>query len=357
MKIIHYIPALSRRLGGVAIYMQLLSKELGKLCDLIVVTRPFDNPLELDNCTVINLPIEEKLFKKRWKEILNDENPDLVHINGIWQRDTWWIQKEALRRNIRTYITPHGMLEPWIIKHNHWKKVVAMFLYEKRALRSAVNLIATAESEKNNILKLKVTNNEIPVIPNGIDISCIKIKDSWIKRNKILYISRIHEKKGIELFIDVANSMKSDLSNYEFVIAGEGAPDYVADLKRKASESELNFTFVGGVYGDEKWKMFQDADFFVLPTNSENFGYVIAESLSSGTPVITTTGAPWSLIEKYECGKWIERTKESLKEAIKEMIQKDEEELKKMGLSGRNLVEENFTSQKVAEELYKIYMK
>lgn len=355
MKIIHYIPALSRRLGGVAMYVQLLAKELGKQCELIVVTRPFDNPLELENCRVINLPIKKAEFIETWKKVLISENPHLVHINGIWQLDTWWIQCEALRLGIKTYITPHGMLEPWSLQHNAWKKKLAMFLYEKKALRKAECLVATADSERANIKALNVNAHDVPIIPNGVDASGIPLKTDWTKKKKILYVSRLHVKKGIELLIDTAITIRDKLNDYEILIAGEGETTYVEKLKAKAQKSGLRIKFIGGVYGDTKWKLFQEADFFVLPTNSENFGYVIAEALGCGTPVITTKGAPWEDVKTWKCGYWIDRTEENLRLALLQMMSLTSTQLQDMGHNGRKLIEEKYSAKAMADTLMKIY--
>lgn len=355
MKVIHYIPALSRRLGGVAMYMQLLAKELGKQCELVVVTRPFDNPLELENCRVINIPVKKADFVAAWKKVLLEERPELVHINGVWQQDTWWIQREALKMGIKTYITPHGMLEPWSLQHNAWKKKIAMFLYEKKALREAECLVATADSERDNIKALNVNAHDVPVIPNGVDASGIPLKADWTKKKKILYVSRIHVKKGIELLIDTAVTISGQLKDYEILIAGEGEATYVEVLKAKAEKSGLNVKFLGGVYGDAKWKLFQEADFFVLPTNSENFGYVIAEALGCGTPVITTKGAPWEDVETWKCGRWIDRNEEELRSAILQMMSLDSNQLEEMGRNGRKLIEEKYSAKAMADALIKVY--
>ena len=110
------------------------------------------------------------------------------------------------------------------------------------------------------------------------------------------------------------------------------------------------------MYGEEKWRTFQDADFFVLPTNSENFGYVIAESLACGTPVITTKGTPWEAVDPV-CGCWIERTEGNLRQAMAKMMDKTPGELETMGRAGRKLIEDNYSARKMAEQLMKVYGK
>ena len=369
MKILHYIPSMAQDQGGVAAYLSILSRELGKRCELVIVTSVQENDLPMVNCKVVDLEGFRftdaglglswggiKRFTALCDRILDREKPDLVHINGIWSLDRWIMQRQTLKRGIRTYVMPHGMLEPWIMHRHYWtKKLPALMLYENKALRAAKCLIATAESERKNILNLHVNPN-VNLVANGIDVSGIPMKDDWTIRKKILYVSRIHVKKGIEMLMDVAVSMRERLQDYEIIIAGEGEPEYVRTLKEKASTSGLNVNFVGGVYGEEKWKTFQDADFFVLPTNSENFGYVIAESLACGTPVITTKGTPWEDIDPA-CGCWIERKENNLQQAMVKMMKKTPEELENMGRDGRKLIEENYSARQMAEELMRIYQR
>lgn len=368
MKILHYIPSMSREQGGIAAYLSILSGELGKRCELVIATCIQPDNLPMRNCKVVDLAGFTftdaglglswrgiKRFAALCDRIIEEEQPDAVHINGIWSIDRWIMQRQALKRDIRTFVMPHGMLEPWILNRHYWtKKLPALWLYERKALRSAECLIATAESERRNMLELKMNKADIPAIANGIDVSEIRMKDSWAIRKKILYVSRLHIKKGVEMLIDTACSISERLRDYEIIIAGEGDPEYVAQLKSKAENSGLDVNFKGGVYGEEKWRTFRDADFFVLPTNSENFGYVIAESLACGTPVITTKGAPWKEIDGV-CGCWIERTEDELRQAMLTMMSKTQEELKDMGQKGRTLIEENYSAGKMAEQLMEVY--
>ena len=92
----------------------------------------------------------------------------------------------------------------------------------------------------------------------------------------------------------------------------------------------------------------------MLPTNSENFGYVIAEALACGTPVITTKGTPWAEINNVS-GYWIERNENELRKTILMMLDKTADELKEMGQKGRKLIEENYSAAKMAEQLMAVY--
>ena len=368
MKVLHYIPSMNRCQGGVAAYVSMLSKELGHRCELVIVTSRQPDDLSMNNCKVVDLDGFEftdaglglswsgiKRFTSLCDKLLCAEQPDIIHINGIWSIDRWIIQRQALKRGIKTYIMPHGMLEPWILHRHYWtKKLPALLLYERRALKRAVCLIATSPSERDHLLKLKMSKVDIPVIVNGIDVSTIPMKTSWEQRKRILYVSRIHIKKGVELLLEAAASISGHLEGYEIVIAGEGDTTYLEQLKAKAQVLPLNVRYVGGVYDNEKWLTFQEADFFVLPTYSENFGYVIAESLACGTPVITTKGTPWESIDGI-CGCWIERTVESLAKAMLLMLNKTSTDLEQMGRAGRKLIEENYSANMMAEQLMNVY--
>lgn len=362
MKIVHFIPSVDRSSGGVGAYMQLLSKELGKLCQLYIVTEKSDNPLPIENANVITIPTSIRHFKnmkKEWCNLLKDIKPDLVHINGCWQLQCVFTQKWAQQLGFKVILTPHGMLEPWIILRHYWtKKLPALLFYQKKAVVKADCIHATAENEKENLLKLGY-NNKIEVIANGIDIDNIRMKDCWERNKNILFLSRIHVKKGIELLLEAISSIKGQLSGYTINIAGEGDDDYILSLKKKADELGISdiVCFCGGVYGDKKWKLFREADVFVLPTYSENFGIVVAEALASGTPVITTKGTPWEELNTENCGWWIEIGRNPLIEALNQYVSLTEGSLEEMGRNGRRLIEEKYSSRTMAENLVKLYRK
>lgn len=360
MKIIHYIPSIDRIAGGTSTYMQVLGKELGKLAEVHIITHASENPLTINNCEIHNVSVYNPIngrFKNEVGKLFDIIKPDLVHVNCCWMPACAFVQQMAQKRNIKVVLTPHGMLEPWIIKRHYWtRKLPALLLYQKAAIQNADCLQATAESEKENLLKLGYNSN-IKIVKLGIDAESIIMKTSWKKNKQLLFLSRVHVKKGINYLIKAVDDLKKELQGYKILVAGEGDADYVAILKQQIADKGLQdiIQLIGGVYGDKKWELFQKSDFFVLPTHSENFGLAIAESLASGTPVITTVGTPWNDLNSSNSGAWIEIGTQPLVDTLRRFLSLSDEELEAMGKNGRKLIENKYSAKVMAEEMMGVY--
>ena len=360
MKIIHYIPSIDRIAGGTSTYMQVLGKELGKLAEVHIITHASENPLPISNCEIHNVSVYNPInsrFKNEVSKLFDVIKPDLVHVNCCWMPACAFIQQMAQKRNIKVMLTPHGMLEPWIIKRHYWtRKLPALLLYQKAAIQNADCLQATAESEKENLLKLGYNSN-IKIVKLGIDAESITMKTSWKKSKQLLFLSRVHVKKGINYLIEATDILRDELQGYKIVVAGEGEADYVASLKQQIMDKGLQniIQLIGGVYDNKKWKLFQTSDFFVLPTNSENFGLAIAESLASGTPVITTVGTPWNDLNTSNAGAWIEIGTQPLVDTLRRFLSLSDDDLEAMGKKGRKLIETKYSAKVMAEEMMEVY--
>lgn len=360
MKIIHYIPSIGKAGGGVSAYLQLLSHELGKLVELHIVTHCSEEEMEMDNCTVhyiegsIKHPIR---MKNGFCSLLDMIRPDVVHVNGCWLLQCSWTVFWAKAKGYKVILSPHGMLEPWDIRKNYWtKKLPALLLYQKRSIAVSDLLIATAETERKNLLRLGY-NNMVEVVPNGIEVDGIDVKDDWRERKRILFLALYRKNKGIDLLMKAAARLKDKLLGWKIIIAGLEADYTVEALNVMARQYGVQdvVEVVGGLFGEDKWNAYRSADVFVLPTLNENFGIVIAESYLCGTPVITTKGAPWALISENNCGWWVDRTVDTIADAMEEFLKTSVGERKIMGLTGRDIVIKRFASNKVAEKMVRKY--
>jgi glycosyltransferase involved in cell wall biosynthesis len=360
MKIVHFLSSIGKTSGGITTYLELLSRGLKKEVELVIATGFSHNPIKIEGVRVVFFNRSLKNLTRTTKEyrlFLIHENPDIVHINGIWKPLNWLFQKQALKLGIKVVLSPHGMLEPYILNRNRWKKQIAMFLYQNKAIKNADYIHATAIPELNNIKKLGYKNKYI-MIPNGVDISESLIKTNYKENNRVfLFLSRIHPKKGIELLLEAIK--KTSKENFSVIIAGTGDEKYIKSLisLTKNYKIENRVSFVGAVYGKEKWQLYKQVDCFILPTHSENFGIVIAEALATGVPVITTTGTPWSELNEFDCGWWIDLSVDTIKDTIEKALSLSANELSIMGSNGRNFIKEKYEIKSVTQNMYEFYKK
>jgi glycosyltransferase involved in cell wall biosynthesis len=98
-----------------------------------------------------------------------------------------------------------------------------------------------------------------------------------------------------------------------------------------------------------------DADLFVLPTYSESFGMSIAEALAHGLPVLTTTGAPWPMLQRHGCGWWVDATVDGIAEGLRQATSSDSETLKAMGRKGRAFVNAEYRWEGIARQFIATY--
>jgi len=363
MKVCHTIISIDKESGGTSTYLQLLANELVSNIDIDIVTNRSKNPLLFDKNVNIhfveNYDLFNKIYVNKIKRKLLIKDFDIFHGNGLWQYPVHRMAQFARKRNIPYILSPHGMLEPWALNSHRLKKQIGLFLFQFKDLEKATCLHATSFMEAENIRKLGF-KNPIAIIPNGIDLTEFKLpglKEANESRT-LLFLSRIHPKKGIEILIEAWSLIDTSIrKSWQVKIAGNGEPQYLASLKKliedKGLENEI--LIIGAKFGKEKLSTYQQADLFVLPTYSENFGIVIAEALACGVPVITTKGTPWEELLTYNAGWWINIGVGSLVNTLNIALNLTSDELKSMGLNGHRLVEENYSIVSVSKKMLELY--
>jgi glycosyltransferase involved in cell wall biosynthesis len=113
--------------------------------------------------------------------------------------------------------------------------------------------------------------------------------------------------------------------------------------------------FIGNVADADKWAHYRQADLFVLPTETENFGMVVAESLACGTPVLTTKGAPWSSLVSERCGWWVENSTDGIFSDLTAATSADQKTLAEMGERGRLYVEREYNWNDIGDRMAQAY--
>jgi glycosyltransferase involved in cell wall biosynthesis len=309
------------------------------------------------------LPVRSR--RGRWRAAHNDffcvlyeiacDNDTVIHDNGLWLPTNHAVARAARFLKQPLVISPRGMLSKWAWQHHRWKKRVAWRLFQHRDLLSASALHATSAQEVSDIRQAKFYG-PVAVVPNGIDLPEFRFAAREARSTNIaLCVARLHPVKGLMNLIEAWSQVHPN--GWRMVIAGGDEDGHRAELEAAITARGLDgaFEFRGPVEGERKWALYRDADLFVLPSHSENFGMGIAEALASGVPVITTRGTPWEDLAQCRCGWWEEVGVAPLSRALREAMNLTAKERGEMGRRGRELVEQKYSWRRVAAEMKSLY--
>lgn len=360
MKILHFITDIDAHSGGPSRSVPLLVKgqaEIGIEVTLMTQDTVNTNKHVLDNSSAKLYLLENGFKVKDIEQFITNNDFDLIQMHSIWHPLYHKVSKIARRNHIPYIITPRGMLEPWSLRQKWLKKKLAMLAYQRKDLNLASCVFTTADEEARHVKELGIKTC-CSVIPNGIEIEgypCRKKADDVEKQ--ILFLSRIHEKKGIELLIDAWKKMNEDYPNWHIKIVGNGEKGYIQKLKSKVANANLEkcIEILPPVFGLAKVDLYQKSALFVLPSYSENFGMVVAEALSCGVPVITSEYTPWQVLNETKIGWCIPLSEDCLEKTLREAIEMFPEKLFEMGQNGSTFVEERFEYRSVAAMTIKLY--
>jgi glycosyltransferase involved in cell wall biosynthesis len=225
---------------------------------------------------------------------------DIVHLHGVWEPSN--LQAAAICRALRKHyvISLRGMLDDWSMSQHPLRKRIYLTLAGRKYLEHAAAVHCTAEAELQQSRKW-FPRGRGQVIPNLIDLGPYEQPPDpeeafarWPELRAasctVLFLSRIHEKKGVEHLIRAVARVAPPVPGIRLVIAGGGEPAYLEHLKRLATSSGIadRTTWAGIVDGSLKRSLYAAVDLMALPTSQENFGFVFFECLASATPVVTT---------------------------------------------------------------------
>ena len=207
------------------------------------------------------------------------KNADVVHIH--FARDLVPILAASLSiLNKKPFVTQtHGMI---ISDGRTSTRVTDFFLTKPLINRSRINLVLT-EIEMSSVKTLNI-NSPAKIIPNGIAIDFSrKLTDS--SSNRVIFCSRLDKRKGIDKFIDLADSFRE--SDFVFEIYGPdgGELDFCRnEITNRRLQNIL--TYKGALPSDKVQEILAGAKVLILPSKNEPFPMVVLESLAVGTPVL-----------------------------------------------------------------------
>lgn len=361
--------------GGAQRYIYDLAKELRGGFDIVVAAGEYEEVPELLRkcerkeiktrrlkylCRDIN-PIKEILAIFEIKKLLEEEKPDILHLNSSKAGVIGSLAAKMSQIKPRVVYTVHGwvFLEPLgIIKKTFY------FLAEWVAGKFRNATIVLSQKEKNISLKFRLSKPENTfLIRHGIKppefIERNATRDYFkIKNNEFAIgaIANFYPSKGLRYLIEAIHMLNSDalIPNAKLIIIGEGEEREKLEALIKKYKLEKKINLFGAVPKAQKYlKAF---DLFVLPSLKEGFPYALIEAMHAGLPIVTTNvgGIP-EMIENNKNGILVPPANSKIiAEKINELM-KNRKFAENLGMRAFLAAQEKFSLERMVGETKEVY--
>ncbi|WP_097737010.1 glycosyltransferase [Escherichia coli] len=309
------------------------------------------NPIILYQVGPRKLKLTHEIAKV--KKIMQD--CDIIHTNNLWNYFSYLpynLSKNSKKPNV---ISVRGSLYAWSLEQSRLLKKISWFLFQKKALDSAGFIHVTCNDELTALRELGI-KNKIVVSQHGVDVPDLidKVPDSFYDKYKLshnkkyfLFMSRLHTKKGLDMLFNVWSRISHHYPDWELLVAGPDYGNYIPKI------TKLNAVkYMGMLSGEEKEYCFSIAQFFVLPSYTENFGVVIGEAMARTVPVLTSTNTPWKDVNTNNAGVCFDLSTENLKRELEFFFNLSDSTRKEMGRNARELIVRNYSWERVSYPFY-----
>lgn len=371
-KILHVIPSVGPQRGGPSVMMRTMARALSQAGMEVHVATTDDNgrdrlrvrhgvPQHEDGATFWYFPRQTLFYTFSWPLTCwlsqHVHEFDLVHIHALFSYAALPAALLAHRAGVPYIVRPLGTLNRWGIENRRpWLKKLSFRVLESRILKHAAGIHYTSEQELVEAGELGVTANPL-IIPNAVELPAREARTQCHDRRVILFLSRFDRKKGLDLLFEAFARVRNECSDVVLVLAGTGDPEWVAGLKDTAERLGIasDVIWAGFLTGEDKWAALSDADVFVLPSYSENFGISLVEALASGCPVVLSDQVGIHReISRAKAGLVTPCRVEELARAILSVLS-DADLRRRMSENGVRLAKQQFSLDAVSRKLAETY--
>jgi glycosyltransferase involved in cell wall biosynthesis len=296
---------------------------------------------------------------------------DLVHVHAIFSYASTIAMAIARIKHVPYINRPLGQLCEWSLQQSKLRKQIYLNVIERSNLLQSQSLHFTAEQEKIEFTQLGLNINNF-VLPHGVHIPPL-IPSAQEQFHQvlqipshipiILFMSRLHPKKGLEYLIPALGKLKEH--SFALAIAGSGESEYVYQIKALLETHGISDRtyLLGFVKGETKHLYLQGADLFALTSHSENFGIAAIEALAAGTPVLITDGVAIApMVKEQAIGYITQLDIEAIVNTLQNFLQnfnhnpeQNSDQKQTNRHRTRNIISENYSWQSISAQLATIY--
>ena len=266
-------------------------------------------------------------FRIIWNAVKSLKHVDAVILSSVCFIPNTIVARIAVWKKKKVIWSPRGEMFDSAVGGNKLK--LLFFKHLKSRFSHKVVFHATSSEEELCIRNTLGIATNVVVIPNYMELPPV-IEDSKIDERYLLYVGRIAPIKALDNLVEALGNSKLFLeSDYKMKIAGSDQNGFKTKLEAMINavpQLKNKVEFLGVVQGEAKMRLYRNARFSVLVSHSENFGNVVLESLSQGTPVLVSHGTPWQIVESEKAGFWIDNKPSEISEYINTILSQDEME-------------------------------
>lgn len=294
------------------------------------------------------------------------KNFDIIHIYSWYHHIGIEFFKVAKKYHVPLVFTAMGTLQNDAQSFYKTQKSIIDLFFTKKIINYASILHSVGPSEVESYLRYNGKKEKIIQIENGIDLNDFKLKNpsNILKKlnleNKpyILYLGRIHPKKGIEILLNSFSKLSRIDDKIYLIIAGSGENDYVQQIKQTVKNLNLinRVKFTGFVTHDEKLTLLNSAKLFSLLSKSDIHPRSLLEALTMGIPVIISKESDYPEVEEYNAGMIVNYDLKEIVHAFEKLLD-NPDLLDLFSSNAKKLIRKNFLTENKIKEFENMYFK
>ena len=323
------------------------------------------NPPEIEGITQVSSLRFNPVMLLKLPKIIKKHNIQLIHAQGRMFPISWLtaILNKFLKRAM--YVNVQGRLEVGItgIIENIFDKIITKHIYEKYTKK----IICVSESLKERLMNLKIKENKLFVIPNGVDIieftkiPGAKFFDKYLVGRedfkKVIFVGRLDVQKGVEYLIRAIPIVVKTYNKVHFFILGNGNLENLLKKLAKTLDIRDYITFLDMIPLEKMCEFYSSADIFCLPSLHEGFPLSIAEALSIGLVIVASAieGIPEAIIENENGFLTTPKNVLQISEKLVKALNLNDENLKTIQKNNIKLARDKYSWENLVKEIILVY--
>ncbi len=370
MNILHIMPSLARAFGGPTQSWVGYARAAESQGAKVTVAAPRVNDRDYEWLNRQTTDVNYALFRsggkgamvfspglQRWLAA-HGKTYDVVHVHGLFNPISSLALRHCVKKQWPVVLRPFGTLSRYTFLHRRsWMKQRYFRYLDRPSLEKSGGVHFTTSAERDEAewhgIDFEKRGHVVP--PPLLDAQ-LSIKEKEVSPT-VLFLSRLHPKKNIECLLDAWPGVQKVSNAARLIIAGDGDPEYVQQLKAYARLRDPNnqIEFVGFVAGEDKARLMAASTVFVLPSFQENFGVAVMEAIGAGLPVVISKYVQLaSYVEQHDLGHVIETDAEALAFSITEII-RNHAYRKHCQEYGPERIQADFSVESVGRQLVSMY--